>query len=321
MLMTAPPGTPYHRLARTPAHRWWRTLLGTLFALLGGIAVVLLVYVAYVVAAELSGRPDGPDGMAGFGPLAELAVGFLSIAALLPMILLAARLIQSRPAGTLSSVEGRIRWRWLMICVPVAAIAIILFLIGGTALGALTGQDAGLDDPLAGWGPFLTSTAVLFLVVPLQAAAEEYLCRGWLLQALGAWFRSPWVPIVAQALVFAALHGWGTPFGFADLLVFGVVTGWVTVLTGGLEAAIALHVMNNLISSVVAGAFGQLEMDETAADMPWQLAAADLPILLGFAAVIVWLARRRRLATVSPDSGPEIGTGLPVTAVHPGAAV
>jgi membrane protease YdiL (CAAX protease family) len=305
MLIPPPPGTAYHRLARTANHRWWRTLLGTVFLVVSGFVVMIVGYGMYTVAAEIAGRPDGPDGMPSFGPLPDLAVGFLSIAAFLPFTLLAVRWIQERPAGTLSSVAGRLRWRWLMICLPVAAVAIVVFITGSTALSVLTGgEEAGLDDPLAGWGPFLISTAVLFVVVPVQAAAEEYVCRGWLLQGVGAWLRSPWLPIVVQATVFAALHGWGTPWGFADLVVFGVVTGWLTVRTGGLEAAIALHVMNNLVGSLLAAAFDQLTIDETAADMPWQAAVVDLPVLIGFAAVILWLARRRGLTTVTPITVP-----------------
>jgi membrane protease YdiL (CAAX protease family) len=107
-----------------------------------------------------------------------------------------------------------------------------------------------------------------------------------------------------QAVVFAALHGWGTPWGFADLIVFGLITGWLTVRTGGLEAAIALHVLNNLVSGVLSAAYGQLTVDETAADMPWQLAVIDVPVLLAYAAVIVVLARRQGLATHSAPALP-----------------
>ncbi|MEU8611056.1 CPBP family intramembrane glutamic endopeptidase [Actinoplanes sp. NPDC048791] len=183
-----------------------------------------------------------------------------------------------------------------------------MLLGGGIALAAATGEDVGLGDGLAGWGPFIAGSLVLVAVVPLQAAAEEYLTRGWLLQAVGSICRGPWVPIAVQAVVFAALHGWGTPWGFADLILFSVVTGWLTVRTGGLEAAIALHVMNNLIAGMLSAASGTLYADETAADMPWQLAAIDVPVLLGYAAVIVLLARRRRLATVSagPVAGPVV---------------
>ena len=41
-------------------------------------------------------------------------------------------------------------------------------------------------------------------------------------------------------------------------------------------------------------------MDETAADMPWQMAAIDLPVLLAYAAVMLMLARRRGIATRTP---------------------
>ena len=297
MLISVPPGTPYHRLARTGTHRWWRPVLGTLFLVLAGAVAGLGGYLVVTAAAALAGRPDNVDGIPSFGALADLALGFLAIAGLLPATLLAARWVQRRPAGTLSSVTGRLRRRWLLACLPIAGVAIVLWLSAGLALAAATGEDTGLGDPLAGWGPFAGSMLVLLLVVPLQAAAEEYVTRGWLLQGLGTWFRGPWVPIAGQALVFAALHGWGTPWGFADLVVFGLVAGWLTVRTGGLEAAIALHIMNNLVGSAVAAAYGQLTLDETAADMPWQLAVADLPVLLGFAAVILRLAHRRGLTT------------------------
>ena len=310
MLMSPPAGSPYHRLARTAAHRWWRPIAGTLFIAAVSVVLIIGMVIAGSGAAWLAGRPDGPDGVPTFGGLVDTALGFLMIALLLPVVLLAVIGIQRRPVGTISSVTGGLRWRWLLTCLGVASIAILLFLGGGLALSEATGADAGLDGPLVGWGSFLTSVALLVLVVPVQAAAEEYLCRGWLLQAVGSWLRGPWVPIVVQATVFAALHGWGTPFGFADLMLFGVVTGWATVRTGGLEAAIALHVMNNLVSMVLAAAFGELTVEETAADMPWQLAVADAPVLIGFGLVTVWLARRRHLATATPIVSYELAAGV-----------
>jgi membrane protease YdiL (CAAX protease family) len=310
MLNTAPL-SPYHRLGRTAAHRWWRPVAGTALVVVGSVVLVLLGLGFAALVAALAGRPANADGIPSFGPLADLALQFLLIATLLPVTLAAARWVQRRPAGTLSSVTGRLRWRWLLTCLPVAFVAVVALLGGGAALATATGVDVGLDGGLAGWGPFLLSTLMLLAVVPLQAAAEEYLTRGWLLQAVGTFCRGPWVPIAVQAVVFAALHGWGTPWGFADLIAFGVIAGWLTVRTGGLEAAIALHVMNNLTACALAAAFGDLHVDETAADMPWQLAVIDVPVLLAYAAVIVTLARRRRLATHSAPAAPVEFAPLP----------
>ncbi|GAB1640735.1 hypothetical protein KRMM14A1259_11580 [Krasilnikovia sp. MM14-A1259] len=274
-------------------------MLGTGFIVVGGGALGIGGYLAVTAAAAIAGRPDDAQGLPSFGPRADLALEFLTVAALLPAVLLAARWIQNRPAGTLSSVTGRLRMRWLVTCLAVAGAAIGIFLAAGMFVDAATGGSGGPGGDLAGWGSLVASTLVLLVVVPPQAAAEEYLTRGWLLQGLGAWCRRPWLPIAVQALVFAALHGWGTPWGFADLTAFGLIAGWLTVRTGGLEAAIALHLANNLLGTLLSAAFGDLGMDQTAADMSWQYVVIDLPVLLGYAAVIGWLARRRGVTTLT----------------------
>ncbi|WP_213003355.1 CPBP family intramembrane glutamic endopeptidase [Winogradskya consettensis] len=260
-----------------------RTLLAGLIIVVLGVAGGIGVYLVAALAALVAGRPENADGVPSFGPLADLAVAFLTVAAVLPATLLAQRWIQRRPAV-------RLRWGLLLRCLPVAAVPVVL----------LSAVDGMPDEKMVGLAGFAPAVLVALLVVPVQAAAEEYLMRGWLLQAVHQWVRSPWPPIALQAVVFAALHGWGTPWGFADLVVFGLVAGWLTVRTGGLEAAIALHVANNLISVLLAAAYGELGVDQTAADMPWQYAVADAPLLLGYAAVIVMLTGRRDCLTLLP---------------------
>ncbi|MEN3615817.1 CPBP family glutamic-type intramembrane protease [Plantactinospora sp. ZYX-F-223] len=313
-MTTAPaPGTPYHRLARTERHRWWRPPLGTLLILGGTLLVLCLLTGVGTAIATLAGRPTGPDGLPTLGTLGDLALLLAAIAAALPFVLLAARWVQARPAGTVSSVLGRLRWRWLGRCALLAVPAVLLLLAGSFGLLALTG---GLDDGEAvdtgwpGWAGFLGALVVLLLLVPLQAAAEEYVCRGWLLQGVGAFLRTPWPAIALQGVLFALAHGWGTGWGFADLAFVGGVLGWLTIRTGGLEAAVALHVVNNLISFVGAAALGQLASEETAADGPWEMFAVSLLVHAGYAVVVLWLARRHRLPTVSPER-PAPGSAYP----------
>ncbi len=316
MVVAPPPGLPFHRLARTARHAWWRPPVGLLAAAAVWVVGMLLVFAGTTAAAVLAGRPAGPDGLPAPGALTDLAAGFAMVALLLPATLAAARWVQDRPAGSLSSVAGRLRWRWLALCLLPAAGALTVLLGVGSLLPAGSAQTGGW----AGWGPFLTGLAVLLLVVPVQAAAEEYAFRGYLLQAAGAFLRRPWFPILLQAVLFAAMHGWGTPWGFADLVVFGVLAGLLTVRTGGLEAAIALHVVNNVAAVAVAVALGLLTLDETAADMTWQMAALDVPVLIAYTLVVLWLARRRRIATVSP-AGPGVsgqaGANPPVRYLPP----
>jgi membrane protease YdiL (CAAX protease family) len=299
------PGIPFHRLARTAKHRWWRPVVGTLVLLGAGLAALIAVIVAGEAAAVIARRPADADGVRSFGGTADSLLYLLALGALIPCVLLAVRWVQARPAGTVSSVQGRLRLRWLGACLLAAVPFLVTMLIGADLLLRATGDTgAELTGAWVGTGEFVAVTALLIVLVPLQAAAEEYVCRGWFLQAVGAFTRTPWLPIGVQALIFAAMHGTGTAWGLADVACFGAVAGWLAVRTGGLEAGIALHVANNLIAMVGTAAFGGLASDESAVDSPWQIFVVDAPLLLAYAAAVTWLARRRALATLAPAAEP-----------------
>ncbi|MET9453181.1 CPBP family intramembrane glutamic endopeptidase [Streptomyces cinerochromogenes] len=293
---------PYHRLARlSPRYGWWRPLLGTLVvAVTYVVALVVLMFLSTAVGLAMGYREDA-DGWPEFGPVSGTALDLLSIAVGIPVVLLAVRWIGKRPAGTVSSVAGRLRWRWLLLCVLTAVPVLGLAMAGMFLLPA----DGEPESQWVGWPAFARALAMLVLLVPVQAAAEEYVFRGWLTQTAGAFLRSPWAAILPQAVLFAAAHGLGTPWGFADLVVFALAAGWLTWRTGGLEASIALHTVNNLFSfGVAAAVVGGLDSDETAADAGWQLVALDVLSIALYTAAVAWWLRRRRLDRTAPAPQP-----------------
>ncbi|MER6683854.1 CPBP family intramembrane glutamic endopeptidase [Streptomyces olivaceoviridis] len=308
---------PYHRLARlSPRYRWWRPLLGTLVVAVAYMTtVVVLMFLVAALGSGL-GYPQDDDGWPEFGPVSETAVDLLCIAVGIPVLLLVVRWIGRRPAGTVASVTGRLRWRWLLLCV-LTAVPIV-----GLAMGCLflLPADGEPDSQWVGWPAFGRALVMLVLLVPVQAAAEEYVFRGWLTQTAGAFLRSPWAALLPQAVLFAAAHGWGTPWGFADLVVFGVAAGWLTWRTGGLEASIALHTVNNLFAfGVSAAVVDGLTSDETAADASWQLVVLDVLSIALYTAAVAWWLRRRRLDRTAPAPRPPAlppghpyGNGVPV---------
>ena len=103
---------------------------------------------------------------------------------------------------------------------------------------------------------------MILLTTPLQAAAEEVGFRGYVTQAVSSWFARPVVGIVVggavSAVCFALAHGVQDPWLFADRLCFGIVASWLAVHSGGLEASVALHTANNVVSLVVSAATGTL---------------------------------------------------------------
>lgn len=305
---------PYHRMARVSArHRWWRPVLGTGFVAVACVLVAALLYGLGSALGAAKGYPEAPDGTVEFGPVSGTALDLLAIASALPVVLLAVRWTGRRPAGTVSSVTGGLRWRWLGLCV----LAALPVLAVTTGVMVLLPTDDAPPSRWAGWEVFGPALAMLVVLVPLQAAAEEYVFRGWLTQAVGAFFRSPWWALVPQAVLFAAAHGWGTPWGFADLAVFAVVAGWLTVRTGGLEAAIGLHAVNNLLAfGVSAAVVDGLKSDDTAADAPWQLVALDLAGIALYTAAVLWLARRRTPTRTVPAPAP-VPPPLPFPGAYP----
>lgn len=52
----------------------------------------------------------------------------------------------------------------------------------------------------------------------------------------------------------ALMHGFGTPWGFIDLVVMGTICGWLTVWTGGLESGIAMAAPSAPVQLVVVEA-------------------------------------------------------------------
>lgn len=231
-------GRPYHLLARSGRAQWWRLPVELL--LFGVLAFVFagVFFGAVLALAALAGVPSRGDGFA--DPAWDLASGFGVVGVLLGAVALTVRWAGGRSLGTVSSVAGHVRWRWLSACVRPAFVLV----------GALTVSAVAVDwswDPALwpGWRVYAAITAVSVLLVPFQAAAEEYVVRGWLVQAVVVWVRSRWLAAALSSALFVSLHAPLDFWNVADLSVFALAMCWVTFRTGGLEAALVLHVVTN----------------------------------------------------------------------------
>ncbi|WP_239009145.1 type II CAAX endopeptidase family protein [Streptomyces sp. CFMR 7] len=279
------------------------------------VGIVVVTGFAAVLAAVLDAGPDSPDSEVFFeDPVADMAFQLVGIAIGIPVVLWGARYLGRRPAGTVSSVLGRLRWKWLGLCAAVAVPMIIVqfgIMIAWT-WGEESAEPAG--DGFPGWTAFLVSLAVLGALVPFQAAAEEYVFRGWLVQVIGRAVRSPWPAVVIASLLFALAHGFGELSGFILLFYSALWWGWLVIRTGGLEAVITMHAANNLLAFGLAAGFGELASTETAADAPWQAMAVEFVFAPLYCLVMARIADRKGVARVSPGEGPRAGAGTELAA-------
>ena len=319
-------GLAFHRLAFARRRRgWWAPLvtglLGAAFYLVLTIVLGVAIGISAFVDPTMSGRflslVDG--GQVRFDLTDPVLVGvlLLSIVLLLPSYVLASLIVQGGKLGFISSAAGRLRWGWLVLTTGAAVVvAVVLsglsFLLPGGAEGVTDGSGvvAPADNP-ALW----TTLLVLLVLVPLQAAAEEYVFRGYLMQAVGRWLRHPAFAILLPVPLFVLGHLYD-PLGQLSVGIFAVAAGWLTWRTGGLEAAIALHVVNNLLAFLL----GLAGLSDVNASSPGWISLVFSTLLIGsYVAVVEWLFRRSglgRTVIVTPAPVPPVPPVPPVTTWH-----
>lgn len=253
------PALQYHQLQRAGARGWWRSVLGVvLVALLGLIAVPAVLQIALLGGLIASGSTDLLGDYSRLLDLNDptpigLAYLNLVLAALIPITFLITRWLHGLRPGWLTSIFPRMRWRFFLVCFGLSFVALLATLVVGAVLPNSAGEEMSgqVNDFNTRAQQF--ALVVLFLT-PLQAAGEEYAFRGYLTQAFGAHFPTA-VAVLAPAVLFALAHGAQDAPIFFDRLAFGVVAGILVVRTGGLEASIAMHVLNNWLAFSLALAF------------------------------------------------------------------
>jgi hypothetical protein len=140
---------------------------------------------------------------------------------------------------------------------------------------------------------------LVVLLIPFQAAAEEYVFRGYLMQLIGAWLRHPAFAILLPVPLFVLGHNYDI-WGAVNIGVFAAIAGWLSWRTGGLEAAISLHIANNVLIFLLAS-FSLVDANATAA-APWD-ALATCAVLAVYAVIADRWARRERITrTLQPRS-------------------
>lgn len=278
--MSATAASPYHRLLARGGSGAWRPYVGILSLVVlifgGQFVIVTAMGIGFLVAGSspsevtdrLSGDPATPE---------FLAVVNLGWAVAIPAVLLVVWLVHRMPAGWAVSVVGRMRWSWFVRCLGIAVVALVATVVVSSLLPAQGDAGVEFSGGLNDWNATMRDyLLVIVLLTPLQAAGEEFAFRGYLTQAVGrisgSWGArtSTALAIVLPALLFALAHGLGQDLPiFFDRFAFGLVAGVLVVVTGGLEAGIAMHVLNNFLAFGMALAYGDMSSALSPTDGSW----------------------------------------------------
>lgn len=164
----------------------------------------------------------------------------LGIIILIPAIYLATKVVKDRPFSSYSSSRGG--WN-IKLYFKALIIPLILFLI-------FEGIDVAMNGAKGTYHFSIGFLLICLILVPLQCIAEEYLYRGLIMQTLGSWFNIPILAIIIQAIIFSVSHGYNT-IGLVEIVVAGIIYGFFTWKTNGIEVSSALHTANNLSISLL----------------------------------------------------------------------
>ncbi len=141
-------------------------------------------------------------------------------------------------------------WRYFGMAIAISFMALILLNYLSGALTLFLSRHGITFDAAPDFGVPKNVSGYFFLLladVLVPALAEEYVCRGVILQSLRKYGDS--AAIFISALFFALMHGNMSQAPFAFFL--GIFIGRMVVLTESLWTGIAIHVVNNLYAVVM----------------------------------------------------------------------
>lgn len=289
----------YHEMYRTWTYAWWRPVLGIFLLVLGMLVVVPLAMLPVLVIGVLieGGTQDFLDAFLQAGTLQKLTPsGLLYLNLTLGGLILwcwgLIRVLHQMRPRWLTSVMPKMRWSFFGVCLGLSVVALIaqlavsLFIPESAASAELDGEVVKVT------GTTIALALVILFTTPLQAAGEEYAFRGYLLQAVGSLTRNRWVAILVTSTLFAMAHGFQNFPLFFDRFMFGLVAGWLVIRTGGLEAGIAMHVLNNYLAFGFALVFGSIDETLNVSEVSWWNIPVTLTQSVTFALLVLWAARR-----------------------------
>lgn len=266
----------FSKLAREGDNGPWRYCVSVLLVLFVWLGLGGLLSLVPVALAENDGDPgtyvDGRTLEVVGYPVAEFASFSLGFTFLWAGLFVAVRFVHHRPFLTLVTAYRRVDWgrvaQGFGIYLPLVAAALFV----GYALDP---QNFRLVfEP----GRLLAFVPVVLVLIPIQAAAEELLFRGYVLQLFGLATSRVFVLSLVNGVLFALPHlgnpeapAMGEGFWIAcfDFAVFGFLMAAVTLRDGGIELAVGAHVAANVF------AFLMVNFDETLLDTPSVLELLD----------------------------------------------
>jgi membrane protease YdiL (CAAX protease family) len=147
---------------------------------------------------------------------------------------------------------GRIRWQRALIAgsVWMLLMAVYLFIYLG-----IDPENFSINNSTYS---LIFLALIAFAMIPFQAAFEEVIFRGYLMQGFALLIPNRLFPLISTSVLFALMHSLNPEvkeYGFfavmPQYLTFGLIFGVITILDDGIEAALGAHAANNIFLCIM----------------------------------------------------------------------
>lgn len=154
----------------------------------------------------------------------------------------------------LDTVSGReeIRWRRFFAGAMVWMVLMVVYFIAYLRI------DPGNFSVNNKTISLVILALISLLLIPFQAAFEEVIFRGYLMQGFSILIRNRLFPMVMTSVLFGLMHSLNPEvraFGFLTMMpqyiLFGLIFGAVTILDDGIEVAMGAHAANNIFLCIM----------------------------------------------------------------------
>jgi membrane protease YdiL (CAAX protease family) len=244
----------------TGKNSFWRYLLmfATVFLVsntIGALPILTGLFIKSLsnpeIFSKFAANPNDYSIM-DFSPNSLLVLMLFPFIAGLAAFILLIKPLHSRTISAVINGASRIRWNRFFISMLVwlglSALYFIVYLKVDPRNFALNNKSISII--------FLAIISIA--LIPFQAAFEEVLFRGYLMQGFTALVRNRMFPLIMTSLLFAIMHGLNPEvkeYGFLTMMpqyiLFGLIFGIITVLDDGIEAAVGAHTANNAFLCVM----------------------------------------------------------------------
>ena len=223
--------------------------------IIGGIPLFIAIIFKTISDPDITAKlADNPNdlGILGFDPNVGLILMLIPFMIGLAAFMLLIKPLNHRSIHNVINGTGTIRWSRFFIS------ALVWLIISAIYLIIYIKQDP-LNFELNNTTRTLIILAVVSVIfIPFQAAFEEVLFRGYLMQGFAVLFRNRWLPILLTSILFGLMHSLNPEvkdFGFLIMMpqyiLFGLIFGIITIIDDGIEAAMGAHTANNIFLCIM----------------------------------------------------------------------